>query len=305
MIFQEVPSGFGYANAVVGISNTGRAWHLYIRAGGPLSYGCKHMQGIKTLKCEQANPPAKMPKAWRAGSFANYFIIVAAIFLLGLSLAGCGVVVPRPVESPEEGEQPSLPSTSEAFLPSTSEAVVYLIHDFESGSYTRTPSWWKFDNVTLTIQNNTSLPGGTAEVENYSLHITGEAADYYIGGLGYYLGRIATEESQISLDIYGTGANSGQIKIELYDDDDGNWTASSEADDIWVCQFPVDWSGWQHKTIKFSDFTISNPGKGDGVWNPYGAGGGLLQIQLIALASTPTGTCIFYVDNIEFTKPKP
>jgi len=214
------------------------------------------------------------------------------ILLLSFLLCGFG------------GPAPDSPSSS-------APEGAYLIDDFENGNYT-SPEWWKFDNVTLTADNNSGLTGGEdLDAGTYSLNIKGKASNWYAGGCGTYIAREkvnypAFEAFQI--DIYGNGPGSGTLQIEIYDDDNGNWQMEQDPnkdykpiyDDKLQYQVRVDWKGWRRLVLPIVDFTDVNPEVGDDVWNPdqNGGSGGFLQIQLIALGPKKTGDINFNIDNL-------
>jgi hypothetical protein len=55
--------------------------------------------------------------------------------------------------------------------------------------------------------------------------------------------------------------------------------------------------------IPLADFTDDNPMVGDDIWNPgqINGSGGLLQMQIICLASSDKGRVDFNLDNIQLT----
>lgn len=193
-----------------------------------------------------------------------------------------------------------------------------LIDNFESGNLVN-PEWWKFDNVALTVVDNSAYQVGDEialkEIAKYSLNIKGKAANWYAGGCGTYLAKPKTDYSQfgvLQLDIYGNGPGSGTLQIELYDDDNANWQVEQDPkknyvpiyDDKFQYQVTVNWKGWKRVAIPFADFEDVNPGVGDDIWNPdqKGGSGGLLQIQLIALGPKKTGDINYNLDNIMLVK---
>ncbi|MFC1495983.1 hypothetical protein ACFL52_01050 [Candidatus Margulisiibacteriota bacterium] len=186
-------------------------------------------------------------------------------------------------------------------------ASAYMIDNFEDGEITASPEWWVFDNVTTMFKRN---PAKGA----YSLALTGKAIDWYVGGMGTYLAKGELDLSQysyIEMDIYSAGPENGSLKIELYDDDNGNWQIEQDPkkayapvfDDRFVYEQKIDWSGWKRVAVPFSSFVDNNPNAGDNIWNPQkqNASGGLLQMQLIAVAGSKTGAIDYCLDNIKFT----
>ncbi len=185
-----------------------------------------------------------------------------------------------------------------------------MVDTFEKNLDLKSPEWWKFGNVTLSVVSNPAYrPGDTigSMAGKYSLNIKGSANNYYCGGMGTYLGLDATRYTGLQMNVYGYGEGSGKIKIELYDDDKGsyqtqfdkNWTPIK--DDVWSFEQNVDWRGWKTVIIPFSSFTLTNPGRGDGVRNfdQDKGSGGLLQAQFILLAGSPDGEVNMNIDNLK------
>jgi hypothetical protein len=195
---------------------------------------------------------------------------------------------------------------------------VFLIDDFESGSLRSPREWWTFDiqkaEVVPAKNLNTGDPNIVLAVGNYSLLLQGPAKNWYAGGCGTYLAKEKQDLSKYNsyqIDIFGNGPGSGTLKIELYDDDNGNWQLEQDAknnylpiyDDKWVYDIRVDWAGWKRLTVPLSDFVDDNPGVGDDIWNPQqnGASGGLLQTQFVCLGSSDKGRVNFDLDNVALT----
>lgn len=195
---------------------------------------------------------------------------------------------------------------------------IFLVDDFESGSLRSPREWWTFDIAKSEIASNKSLTVGEADVVssvgNYSLLLQGPAKNWYAGGCGTYIAKERQELSKYNtfqMDVWGNGAGSGTLKIELYDDDNANWQCEQDPknsylpvyDDKWVYDVKVDWQGWKRISIPFSDFVDDNPNVGDDVWNPQqsGGSGGLLQLQFVCLGSSDKGNINFSVDNIVLT----
>ena len=208
------------------------------------------------------------------------FILVFLAATLGLAMAGPAAKVPQSVSN-----------------------GILILDDFEDGNFLKAPEWWVFDNVNLTI---------TADRR---LRVAGKAADWYVGGMGTYLysgERDLSKYQTLTMDVYGTGPDSGIVKIELYDDDNNNEQIEQDPkkgytpvyDDRFVHELKVTWSGLKKVSIPFSDFVDNNPGQGDNVWNPQQmkGSGGLLQMQLIFMATSKTGKVDLTIDNIGFGK---
>ena len=173
-----------------------------------------------------------------------------------------------------------------------------IIDNFESGKFS---DWWTFGNISLQLVSGKN--------SRYALALTGSSRDWYIGGIGFYIGKDASKYGSLDMDVYGAGKDSGTLKIELYDDDNGNWQIEQYPnkgyapikDDRFVHELKVDWNGFKHISIPFSEFVDNNPESGDNVWNPQQAGGsgGLTQMQFIVSSTSKTGAVNLALDNIE------
>lgn len=199
-----------------------------------------------------------------------------------------------------------------AFASSPPEKKIFnealIIEEFEDGDYNKNPEWWSFDGIILTIIKHPAK-------DRYSLSIKGKATNWYIGGIGTYIAKGDQDLSKyayIVMDVYGYGKNSGQIKIEFYDDDNQNWQIEHDPekgyaplyDDKFLYGLRVDWSGWKRVVIPIVDFVDQNPEVGDNVWNPQQikGSGGLLQMQFIVLASNKKGEANFIIDDIKLLR---
>jgi hypothetical protein len=180
------------------------------------------------------------------------------------------------------------------------------VDDFEDANFKRQPKWWTFD------QANLSVEAEERGDSNYCLKVGGSTANWYVGGIGTYIGTDASRFTHLQLDVYGTGKGSGRMKIEIFEDDNGNQQIEQDPkknfaplfDDKWVYEMDIDWKGWKTVSILLSDFKDENPGVGDDVWNPSqkNGSGGLIQIQFIFTASKKEGAVNFKIDNVKFVK---
>ena len=187
----------------------------------------------------------------------------------------------------------------------------FPIDNFESGSLKTPRDWWIFDVKAEIVPTDTLKAGEKLDVGQKSLSLSGAATSFYVGGLGTYLAKEGQDLSKfnaIVVDIYGSGADSGSLKLELYDDDNGNWQVEQDKtrnfaplyDDKWGYEIKVDWTGWKHVVVPMDNFVDENPGVGDDIWNPQQTNnsGGLLQLQLIGIATKSKGKIAFDLDNI-------
>ncbi len=201
---------------------------------------------------------------------------------------------------------------------------IILIDNFEDQNLTFNPEWFQFGEANFKVitnkptsfwqdiedngllfsiinkikslnQNKKSFTNvvkfNQKHTQNYALKIYGEGKNWYLGGIGTYLGIDTRPYRYLSLFIKGHGKNSGRLKIELFDDDANRWSIKGKKGyDIWSYEININWYGWLEIKIPFNKFTLENNGSGDGIWNPYQNknSGGLIQIQLVALTSPKT-----------------
>ncbi|MFH1386050.1 MAG: hypothetical protein ABIH50_00050 [bacterium] len=192
------------------------------------------------------------------------------------------------------------------------EFSFFMIDNFESGQATK---WYRFGNVQMTVEKNPSLEGTVKDIVQescgeYALRLKGSSLNWFVGGCGYDIGIDASPYTRLQMDVYGS-ETGGKMKIELFDDDNGNESLEQDAakdwmptkDDKWVAEVPVLGPGFTRVSIPFSAFRLENPGNGDGIWNPEqkDGSGGLLKIQLILITGKEQGEVDCRVDNILLT----
>lgn len=240
-----------------------------------------------------------------AGTKMKRFPLFAFLFLAACSLTSYGF-----------GGLPTSQQSETEIM--SAGGSVYLIDNFENGDMTTNPLWWKFDNIKPVVVTNDNLqmgdPVSLNEIKRYSLNITGSCRNWYCGGIGVYTAKRGEDVSKFNtfqMDVYGNGPGSGTIKIELYDDDNGNWQIEEDPnknyaplyDDVFIYNLTVDWRGWKRVDIPIADFIDGNPGVGDDIWNPnqQGGSGGFIQMQLIFIGSKKAGTVRYNIDNVALT----
>jgi len=177
-----------------------------------------------------------------------------------------------------------------------------MIDNFESGKIS---DWWTFGSVSLQLVSGKN--------SRYALQITGNSSDWYVGGIGFYIGKDAGKFSRLEMDVTNNNKDNGAMKLELYDDDNGNWQIEQDPkkgyapiyDDRFSCELKIDWQGAKHVSIPLSEFVDNNPEAGDNIWNPQQkeGSGGLLQMQLIFSSAVKTGKLDITIDNIELKEP--
>jgi hypothetical protein len=160
-----------------------------------------------------------------------------------------------------------------------------VVDDFRSESC---PSWWTFGFVP---QRYVVGESGEAYLE-----VVGPAPGTSAHGRGLFPDRDVGDRRTLWLRVRGEGPGSGRIKIELMEDDNGNWEIEKLPplyvpifDDRWVYELNVDWRGWREVSIPFAHFRDDNPQGGNNVFDPVRdlTSGGLLELQLLFI---PTGT---------------
>ena len=188
-----------------------------------------------------------------------------------------------------------------------------IIDDFEDGNISANPAWWKFGRIIADVVENTGKAPKGVKLGGKGMSLEGSTRDWYIGGLGTYLGVDGTAYANLELLVYGKGKNSGQLKIELWDDDNKNWKAEQDEkknyvpihDDQFATTLVVDWEGWKKVVIPFDDFSDENPGVGNDKWDPnqIDGSGGLLQLSMVALGRGAKGEIKVIIDDMRFTGP--
>jgi hypothetical protein len=194
------------------------------------------------------------------------------------------------------------PATSPAVPGVTQEMI---IDNFDDADVTLAPSWWLFDRVRVAFPEAPEKKHGL-----YYLKVTGKAEGYYVGGMGTYIAKDASGFDTWVMDVLGNGPGTGTIKIQMLDDDNGNYQVEQDSkyeplyDDRVEYELPVTWTGWQTVEIPFNKFVDTNPGLGDDVFNPEqkNGSGGLIQAQLIFLTQSPTANLNVGIDNVRLIK---
>ncbi|OGC04235.1 hypothetical protein A2276_06505 [candidate division WOR-1 bacterium RIFOXYA12_FULL_43_27] len=188
------------------------------------------------------------------------------------------------------------------------ELTFYLIDNFESGS---TSKWFPFGSIDVSAVANPLAKAKDLVAEScgsYMLKIKGSASDWYVGGIGTDLMIDASFYKRLQMDIYGS-ALGGKLRIELYDEDNGNNQIETDKnwqplyDDKWAVEIPILGPGFTRISVPFTAFTLDNPGKGDGIWNPATKNGssGLTRMQIVFVAKEKTGKVDVGLDNVLLT----
>lgn len=219
---------------------------------------------------------------------------------LGLCIGVIGVMLHHGVVA-----RPVSPTTKPVTPSATIRAV--LIDDFKDGNITRAPQWRSFGGIKAVVEAN-NQPNEPGFLGRYSLHLSGKANGFLVGGLGVYLSMDGSIYTGIQLIIYSPSPQSGRLTVELYDDDNRNciiepnpyYHGHTLVDDRFVTEIAVNWRGWRTVTIPFAQFYDQNPGIGDDKWNPFQLNGscGLVQLQLVLNAAKKGGGADIRIDSI-------
>lgn len=193
------------------------------------------------------------------------------------------------------------------------QGKTFVVDDFEDGELSHSPKWWAFGGLEISIEDNNKeeLLG----LGNKSMRLRGYPEKWYIGGVGAYFSADLRPYNALKLLVRGRGKSSGTLVIELYDDDNNNWTIEAQDNDATKVKFDdkfiysqqVDWLGWRVVIIPLDKFVDANPGIGDDKWNPYrtDTSGGLLQMQFIFSAREKDKVADIQLDVIKFFNYNP
>jgi hypothetical protein len=195
-----------------------------------------------------------------------------------------------------------------------SQFTFYLIDNFEGGKFPNGSKWWRFGDLKAELAGN-ATPEAHDQIASscgeHALNLSGKTTDWYIGGIGTNLGLDASGFSRFQIDVYGVEPWSGKLKIELFDDDNRNYSVEQDPqnnyaplhDDKWVAEVNIQGKGFTRISVPFSAFRDVNPGIGDDLWNPEkkNGSGGLLQLQLVAITDEQQGKMSFNIDNLLLT----
>jgi hypothetical protein len=178
-----------------------------------------------------------------------------------------------------------------------------VIDDWEGAA--DCPQWWQFGN----LQMERVHVGGE---HGHVLQVRGTAPGMFAHGTGTYLMADIGPRRTLELDLRGDGPRSGRLKIELLEDDNGNWEIEKDPvlfsplwDDRWVFELRVDWSGWRRISIPAELFRDDNPSGGNNIFDPVRelTSGGLLEMQFLFAPSGPEDDRVHLdLDNVRWTR---
>jgi len=168
----------------------------------------------------------------------------------------------------------------------------YPIDTFEDGTYGK---WYAFDRVGLSIINNPEKNKNDTIADScgdYSLRITGEAENWYAGGMGTQLNMDASDFYRVQLDLYG-GKLRGKIKLEMYEKAKGK-----ETEEKWMVEIPVLGEGFTRYSIPFTAFNQeTNENKFHGPTLNT-----ITKFQIIFITQNKKGNIDLALDNILLTR---
>ena len=190
----------------------------------------------------------------------------------------------------------------------------HLIDNYEDANFTSGPKWWKFGDLKAAVVKNPESTGRDLIAEScgdYSLKLAGETSDWYVGGIGTDVGVDASKYARFQIDTYGNNNYGGKLIIELFDDDNLNYSIEQDPqknyaavyDDKWVAEVNIQGKGFTRTSIPFTAFKDANPGIGDDTWNPdqKDGSGGLLKMQLVVISAKKQSRADFNLDNLLLT----
>jgi hypothetical protein len=136
--------------------------------------------------------------------------VLISIFFVGLILplfAGSEAVSKTKTEVPSE------------VVPVSKGLAPVFIDDFEAGDLKK---WYVFDKINPEIVAAPN-PATNQAFGKYTLKVTGTTESWYVGGFGDFVGKDVAASNALQMYVYGTGPNSGKVKIEMAEDDNGNF----------------------------------------------------------------------------------
>ena len=97
---------------------------------------------------------------------------------------------------------------------------VYMIDTFSDGTYLEKPKWWRFGSLYLSIEKNKKED--VKFLTRNALRFQGATNKWYVGGCGTYLGIDSMDYNAVKLVVFSRKKDLSMLRIELYDDDNGN-----------------------------------------------------------------------------------
>lgn len=180
-----------------------------------------------------------------------------------------------------------------------------VLDDFERDG--ECPKWWTFGGLSF---ERDKPPDDRSELGRGMLSVRGQASSTYAQGRGLFLHKEIGSRKTLKLDVRGYGPESGRIKIELGEDDNGNWDIEKDErfrplfDDRWVRVLEINWWGWREVVVPVATFHDDNPEVGNNVFDAERdlTSGGLMEFQLL-FGATPggNGNVRIDLDNVRWT----
>lgn len=166
----------------------------------------------------------------------------------------------------------------------------YLVDNFEDGTSTK---WYAFDRVNVSVDKVPKTVKRDLVVESdgdYLLKVSGQAADWYAGGIGTALNVDARDYSRLQFDVWGSPAG-GKIKLEVF-----------ENDTKWVAELPILGKGATRYSIPFTALVMDSTATAEAENRKFSGGlSTISRLQLIFVAPAKEGTVDCSLDNIIFT----
>lgn len=178
------------------------------------------------------------------------------------------------------------------FLASQARGILtfYLVDNFEDGTSTK---WYVFDRVNVAVDKVPKTVKRDLVVESdgdYLLKISGQATDWYAGGIGTALNVDARDYSRLQFDVWG-GPAGGKIKLELF-----------ENDTKWVAELPILGKGATRYSIPFTALISDATATAEAEDRVFSSGlNTISRLQLIFVAPAKIGAVDCSLDNIIFT----
>jgi hypothetical protein len=166
----------------------------------------------------------------------------------------------------------------------------YLVDNFEDGTSSK---WYAFDRVNVAVAKVPKIAKRDLVIESggeYLLEISGQAADWYAGGIGTSLNVDARDYSRLQFDLWGTSAG-GKLKVEVF-----------EGDTKWIAELPILGRGATRYSVPFTALLLDSTATAEASARVFSRGlNTISRIQFIFVAPAPAGTVDGSLDNIILT----
>ena len=223
--------------------------------------------------------------------FIYPLVISLSMFLIGIFIGSMMVLSGLFNSSPKQ----TIPKTgftnrSSLFVQvpvySSQDGKEYIIEHFE-GSKKTLRKWWKSGSIKS--YNKKIHLKEMPVIGRYAIGLFSKKGAQ--GVYGTYLGIDSKKFKSLEMIVYGFGKKSGNLKINLYDDDNKNYKLETDFinenslnfDDVYTYNLVINWKGWKKVSIPLKDFKDSNPLIGDDIFNPIQkkGSGGLIALEFL------------------------